>query len=195
MHIIKSRERVKDTTQHTHTYWELLLNKIKRKDWKKTPFPVLLLLLLSSIYKLKAGLSQPRTWIINRWRSFCSASCCRLGSPHGKRLLRQHSESRLLRPHPLRIQVSKKERLEWKNAIYQQQQQQDGEAPIKSAVDFVILRPLILHSNPVITNHLGEAKICYKRDSLYPERISVEMEFFLGSIFAISGNSAYPDSL
>lgn len=38
-------------------------------------------------------------------------------------------------------------------------------------------------------------KISYKWDSLYPEKFSYEMEFFLLLTFAKSGNSAYPGSL
>ena len=54
----------------------------------------------------------------------------------------------------------------------------------------------LIHSSPVITHHLGEGRIRYKRDSLYPGKICNEMELlFLASKFTLRGNSAYVGSL
>ena len=60
----------------------------------------------------------------------------------------------------------------------------------------ILLKNFVLvHSNPVITNHLGVAKNSYKGESLYPGWIRTEMEFFLASKFALSENLASPGSL
>ena len=42
------------------------------------------------------------------------------------------------------------------------------------------MKPDLRITNPVITNHLGEVKNSFKRDSFYPGRICNEMELFPG---------------
>ena len=52
-----------------------------------------------------------------------------------------------------------------------------------------------IQGNPLLRITWERPKIRYKRYSLYPGRISSEMELFPASKFIISGNSAYPCSL